>query len=190
MARYAQRLKDQAVARLLPPESAAVDTVAHELGIGVATLERWRAEALGTPRTERTWTAMARLEAVIATAALDETARSAWCREQGLYPSDLEAWRDQAIAALATPAEARARPEETRKDRRRIQDARTRDAAQGQGLGRDRRLAGSFKKTLGDTREGAETDCAERSPNPGPEYPASAGRGRPIAARLCARGYR
>ncbi len=59
---------------------------------------------------------------MIATAALDETARSAWCREQGLYPSDLEAWRDQAIAALATPAEVRARPEETRKDRRRIQE--------------------------------------------------------------------
>ena len=30
MARYAQRLKDQAVARLLPPESAAVDRVAHD----------------------------------------------------------------------------------------------------------------------------------------------------------------
>ena len=30
MARYARRLKDQAVARLLPPESAAVDTVAQE----------------------------------------------------------------------------------------------------------------------------------------------------------------
>ncbi len=99
MARYAQRLKDQAVARLLPPESAAVDTVAHELGIGVATLERWRAEVLGAPRTERTWTAVARWEAVIATAALNETAKSAWCREQGLYLSDLEAWRDQAIAA-------------------------------------------------------------------------------------------
>ena len=99
MARYAQRFKDQAVARLLPPESASVDTVARELGVGVATLERWRAEALGAPRTERTWTAVARWEAVIATAALDETARSAWCREQGLYPSDLEARRDQAIAA-------------------------------------------------------------------------------------------
>ena len=35
MARYAQRFKDQAVARLLPPESASVDTVAHELGVGL-----------------------------------------------------------------------------------------------------------------------------------------------------------
>ncbi len=35
------------MARLLPPESAAVDRVAHELGIGIATLKRWRAEAPG-----------------------------------------------------------------------------------------------------------------------------------------------
>ena len=69
MARYAQRLKDQAVARLLPPESAHIETVAQELGVGMATLERWRAEALGAPRTERTWTAAARWEAVSATAA-------------------------------------------------------------------------------------------------------------------------
>ena len=122
MARYAQRLKGQAVARLLPPESASVDTVAHELGVGVATLERWRSEALSLPRTERTWTAAARLEAVITTAPLDEMAKGAWCREQGLYPSDLTAWRDQAIAALAGPTEARVRPEETRKDRRRLQE--------------------------------------------------------------------
>ena len=156
MARYAQRLKDQAVARLLPPESAAVDTVAHELGIGVATLERWRAEALGAPRTERTWTAAARWEAVIATAALNETAKSAWCREQGLYPSDLEAWRDQAIAALATPAEARARPEETRKDRRRIQELEREMRRKDKALAETAALLVLSKKLSAIFREGAD----------------------------------
>ena len=154
MARYAQRLKDQAVARLLPPESAAVDKVAQEMGIGVATLERWRAEALGAPRTERTWTAAARWEAVIATAALDEVAKSAWCRERGLYPSDLEAWRDQAMAALATPAEVRARPEETRKDRRRIKEREMR--RKDKALAETAALLVLSKKLLGDTREGAD----------------------------------
>ena len=44
------------MARLLPPESAAVEQVSREVGISVATLERWRAEALangsgaGSPR--------------------------------------------------------------------------------------------------------------------------------------------
>jgi hypothetical protein len=34
------------VARLLPPESSAVEVVSREVGVSVATLERWRADAL------------------------------------------------------------------------------------------------------------------------------------------------
>jgi hypothetical protein len=34
MARYAQRFKDRAVARLLLPESASVEVVSWELGVG------------------------------------------------------------------------------------------------------------------------------------------------------------
>jgi transposase-like protein len=34
------------VAQLLPPESSPVDLVSREVGVSVATLERWRAEAL------------------------------------------------------------------------------------------------------------------------------------------------
>jgi len=35
MARYGQAFKDRAVARLLPPESAALERVAQEVGIVV-----------------------------------------------------------------------------------------------------------------------------------------------------------
>ena len=72
MARYGQSFKDKAVARLLPPESAAVEVVAREVGVGVATLERWREDAQSRPARGRAWTAAARLEAVIVVAALDE----------------------------------------------------------------------------------------------------------------------
>ena len=37
------------MARLLPPESAAIDGVARETGVSVGTLERWRAQALAAP---------------------------------------------------------------------------------------------------------------------------------------------
>ena len=53
MARYGQGFKDRAVARLLPPESAAVEEVALEIGIGAGTLERWRSDALSRPARER-----------------------------------------------------------------------------------------------------------------------------------------
>jgi transposase len=122
VARYGQAFKDRAVARLLPPESAAITRVSQELGISVSTLERWRADALSKPARERAWTATARLEAVIATAGMDAAQRSAWCREQGLFAADLQQWRENATAGLAQPEEARASPQETRSDRRRIKE--------------------------------------------------------------------
>ncbi len=77
MARYGQQFKDNVVARLLPPQSSPIETVSAGIGIGVGTLERWRAEALaraaggGESRPSR-WTPAARLDAVIATASMDE----------------------------------------------------------------------------------------------------------------------
>lgn len=110
------------MARLLAPESAALDDVAREAGVGVGTLERWRSEALSRPARARTWTAVARFDAVLTTAAMDEASKSAWCRAKGVYPQELVAWRQAATQALAEPEEARASPQETRQDRQRIKD--------------------------------------------------------------------
>ena len=57
MARYGQAFKDRAVARLLPPESASVDEVSQEVGVGTQTLERWLSDALTRPARERAWSA-------------------------------------------------------------------------------------------------------------------------------------
>ena len=107
---------------MLPPESAPLEVVAREIGVSTDTLERWRSEELAKPARERSWTAAARLEAVITTAAMDEAARSAWCREHGVYPQRLQQWRDSATQALAEPAEKRASPQQTKEDRRRIKE--------------------------------------------------------------------
>ena len=130
MARYGQAFRDRIVARLLPPENAAIDVVSREVGVSMGTLERWRAQALAAPgeltsspgelTSSQRWTPAARLEAVIATAAMDEAARSAWCREQGLYPAELEAWKRDAIAGLGEPRAASA--VEARQDRLRVKE--------------------------------------------------------------------
>lgn len=109
MARYAQAFKDRAVARLLPPESTAVEVVAQDIGVRAETLKRWQSEA-------------ARLEAVLTTASMDEASRAAWCRSNGVYPQQLSQWREAAIQALADPQEARATPQQTRIDQRRIKE--------------------------------------------------------------------
>ena len=107
MARYGQKFKERVIARLLPPESSPVDRVSQTVGISVGTLERWRAEALAKPSggEARHWTPAARLEAVIATAAMNQSARSAWCREHGVYPPELETWKQDAIGGLGEPRE-------------------------------------------------------------------------------------
>jgi hypothetical protein len=99
-----------------------VETVSRALSISAATLERWRADALSRPARERAWTARARFEAVLTTAAMDVASKNAWCRENGVYPQELERWRGAATEALAEPEEARASPGETKAERRRIKE--------------------------------------------------------------------
>jgi transposase-like protein len=62
------------------------------------------------------------LEAVITVAALDEAGKNAWCREHGVFPADLDQWRLNATTALAEPEEARASPQSTRQDKKRIKE--------------------------------------------------------------------
>jgi transposase-like protein len=122
MARYGQTFKDRAVARLLPPESAVLELVAQEVGVGSGTLQRWREDAQTRPALGRAWSGAARLQAVITTAALPESGKSTWCREQGIYPAELDKWCSSATAALADPQDARASPQATRQDRKRIKE--------------------------------------------------------------------
>ncbi len=110
------------MARLLPPESASLEVVSREVGVGVASLERWREDAQSRPARGRAWTAGARLEAVITTAAMNEAAKSAWCREHGVYPAELDTWRASCTTALSNPEDVRASPQATRADRKRIKE--------------------------------------------------------------------
>ena len=123
MARYGKAFKDRAVARLLPPESAPVEVVSQELHITVATLERWRAAALAAPQSERAWTPAACMQAIIATAVMDEASRNAWCREKGVYPEELERRRETATHSLEDPEQASEKVQRaTQATRRRVKE--------------------------------------------------------------------
>ena len=58
----------------------------------------------------------------ITTAAMNEAGKSAWCREHGVYPAELDKWRASCTTALADPEDARASPQATRADRKRIKE--------------------------------------------------------------------
>lgn len=133
-----------------------METISREIGVAVATLERGRSEALAMPTRDQRWTAAARLEAVIATAAMDEAAKSGWCRQQGVYPSELEKWRSSATAALAAPEEARASPQQTRQDQRRIKELERELKRQDKALAEAAALLVLSKKLSAIFGEGAD----------------------------------
>jgi transposase len=121
--RYGQEFKDQALAKLLPPESASIDAVSNEMGISVGTLRRWLDLAQTKPALGRAWSAAARLQAVITTAAMPEAIKNGWCRSNGVYPQELDAWRVSAMQALAEPEGAKGRlasPQDTKEHKHRI----------------------------------------------------------------------
>jgi transposase len=113
LARYGQEFKDRAVARLLPPESASIKDVANESGVAASTLERWRSGCFGPTEARAVWTAAARFDAVLTTAAMDEVSKSAWCRTNGVYPQELATWRDNAMSALSGAEAPRTSAHET-----------------------------------------------------------------------------
>lgn len=53
---------------------------------------------------------------------MNEAGKSAWRREHGVYPTALDKWRVSATQALADPEDARASPQATRADRKRIKE--------------------------------------------------------------------
>ena len=131
MARYGQAFKDRAVARLLPPESADVNAVAVKVGVSASTLERWRADALASGKKSGGWTAAARFEAVLTTASMSEEQKNAWCRAQGIYPSELDEWRETAKGALdqVRPGEVKTSKAERQRIRELERELRRKDKA-------------------------------------------------------------
>ena len=176
------------MARLLPPESSAPDVVSREVGVSVETLERWRAQALSAAAGEQPgfgsqrWTAAARLEAVITTAAMNEATRSAWCREQGLYPAELDGWKRDAIGGLGEPRGASVA--DTRQDRRRIKELERELHRKDKALAETAALLVLSKNCRRSSTKARTYDPLGRSPDPDGWHRAGPSRGRTVGPRV------
>ncbi|MCB5365033.1 transposase [Pusillimonas sp. CC-YST705] len=101
MPSYSAEFKEQVVRKLMPPHNQTVAALSRETGISEASLYNWkkqfRAKGFVVPKKSThadQWDAKAKLAAVIQTAAMNEAERSQYCREHGLYPEQIDAWRD------------------------------------------------------------------------------------------------
>lgn len=100
MRTYSREMKERMVKKLLLAGGPSVAELGRETGIGESTLFAWKKAfrdhgALTASRRPSVAEAdnKDKLNAVVATAAINEVERSAYCREHGLYGHQLEAWR-------------------------------------------------------------------------------------------------
>jgi len=97
---YSTERRAAVLRKLEPPNAVPVRQLAKEEGISEATLHAWRREARSQGRLlpdadagPEGWTSRDKFAAVLETAALNEADLAAYCRQRGLYPEQIQAWR-------------------------------------------------------------------------------------------------
>ena len=110
MRRYSEAVKADVRRRMSPPQRQSVAQISAELGIHVVTLynwrKAWRMQGEVVPASEKDpdgWSATDKFTVVLETAGLNATELSAYCRERGLYPEQLERWRQASQDANEKP---------------------------------------------------------------------------------------
>src|SRR5690625_6727908 len=98
--KYSEERRKAVLAKLCPPHNRSVREVAAEKKISEATLYNWRKQARARGELypdagldAKGWSARDKFAAVVETAAMNASERSAYCRKRGLYPDQLAAWR-------------------------------------------------------------------------------------------------
>ncbi len=93
-----------------PPHRQSVAQISAELGIHIVTLynwrKAWRLQGEVVPASEKDpdgWSAADKFTVVLETAGLNATELSAYCRERGLFPEQVERWRQAAQDANEKP---------------------------------------------------------------------------------------
>ena len=110
MRRYSEAFKADVRRRMSPPHRQSVAQISAELGIHVVTLynwrKTWRLQGEVVPASEKDpegWGATDKFTVVLDTAGLNATELSAYCRERGLYPEQVERWRQASQDANEKP---------------------------------------------------------------------------------------
>ena len=98
---YPKQRKEAVLKKMLPPNKKTIKELSQEEGISEATLYNWRKAARAEGRlmpdgdsTPEGWCAADKFAAVVETAAMNEADLSSYCRQRGLYPEQIDQWRE------------------------------------------------------------------------------------------------
>ena len=103
MRRYSEAVKADVRRRRSPPMRQSLAQISAELGFHVVTLynwrKTWRLQGEVVPASEKdpeSWSAADKFTVVLETAGLNATELSAYCRQKGLYPEQVDRGRQTA----------------------------------------------------------------------------------------------
>ncbi len=111
MSRYSPEFKESVVRKMMPPENMPIMRLAEEIGVSHVTLARWRNEARGEgkavpgngERPER-WSAEDKFLIVLETHALNGAELGEYCRSKGIFPAEIDQWREACLVANRSDA--------------------------------------------------------------------------------------
>ena len=97
---YSPERKQAVLKKMLPPNNIAIAEIAKEEGINESTLYNWRSQARNEGRlmpnsdnTPQGWSSKDKFAAVMETSAMSQAEIAEYCRQRGLYPTQLAEWR-------------------------------------------------------------------------------------------------
>ena len=112
MKHYSVERKAAVLRKMLPPLNLSVAELAQQEGISDGTLYHWRKQAMAggdmsavSKRKAEGWSAESKLAAVVETALLSEVELSQYCREKGMYPEQVKAWKQACLVGQQTASQ-------------------------------------------------------------------------------------
>ena len=92
------------VLKMMPPNSQSVANINKETNIPIQTLHKWKSAALkqgiaavGSTKIANNWSGESKVAIIVETAPLNSAELSEYCRSKGLYPEQIQQWRDAAV---------------------------------------------------------------------------------------------
>ena len=132
MRRYSEMVKADVRKRMSPPVRQSVTLISKEMGIHIATLyawrKAWRVQGEVVPASEKDpegWSAVDKFTVVLESTGLNASELGAFCRERGLYPVQMDRWRQagnaQPLLTMSDQKDLQKRHQEDQKEIKRVQ---------------------------------------------------------------------
>lgn len=129
MSQYPQERKNAIIQKMLSPECPPIAQLARTEGISTWTLYDWRRQAIEggqpVPKQDKPTDKLsvnAKFAIVVETATLSEAELSQYCRERGLFPEQIKAWKHDFINGATSEQSASKGTTELHKERKRVKE--------------------------------------------------------------------